>query len=359
MAKLSELSYLAIFKDLLKDPDRKSIFRIIYELFYLLIIYREIPVHYFSRFLFKKQITNIKDYLPNKFLGAKITPNFNDQNVKEVLDNKLFFDFYYSQFNITLPRILMYNYRKMFIIGKKSIEVNSIQDFTTLLEDLFKQNPSYDSIFIKKTLAGSCGSNIFKLFLHQLIRDTEDIEKFYTQIIKSEFLFQETIKQHHELNILNSSCLNTIRFDTFIDSEGVADIISGYIRMSINNSCVDNISLGGCQVGIDLRTGKLKKFGYTPIRNFGVKVLTEHPVSKIKFEDFNIPYFSQAKELVLKTAICMPGLRLVGWDVAIGESGPVLVEGNSDYDITGNDLVAGGYLANSNFRKVLHEINYL
>ncbi len=359
MAKLSELSYLAIFKDLLKDPDRKSIPRIIYELFYLLIIYREIPVHYFSRFLFKKQITNIKDYLPNKFLGAKITPNFNDQNVKEVLDNKLFFDFYYSQFNITLPRILMYNYRKMFVIGKKSIEVNSIQDFTTLLEDLFKQNPSYDSIFIKKTLAGSGGSNIFKLFLHQLSRDSVDIEDFYTQIIKSEFLFQETIKQHHELNRLNSSCLNTIRFDTFINSEGVADLISGYIRMSINNSWVDNISLGGCQVGIDLQTGKLKKFGYTPIRNFGVKVLTEHPVSKIKFEDFNLPFFSQAKELVLKTANCMPGLRLVGWDVAIGESGPVLVEGNSDYDITGNDLAAGGYLANSTFRKVLHEINYL
>jgi hypothetical protein len=45
--------------------------------------------------------------------------------------------------------------------------------------------------------------------------------------------------------------------------------------------------------------------------------------------------------------------------VAIGESGPILIEGNSDYDITGNDLVDGGYLANTTFRKVLHEINYL
>jgi hypothetical protein len=359
MAKLSELSNVALFKDLLKDPDRKSITRIIYELFYLLIIYREIPVHYFSRYLFKKQITNIKDFLPNKFLGNKITPNFNDQKVKEVLDNKLFFDFYYGQFNITLPKILMYNYRKIFVIGKKSIEVNSIQEFRSLLIDLFQQNPSYDSIFIKKTLAGSCGSNIFKLFLHQLSRDAEEIEEIYTQVIKSEFLFQETVKQHHELNRLNSSCLNTIRFDTFINREGVADLISGYIRMSIRNCYIDNISSGGCQVGIDLQTGKLKKLGYTPIKCFGVKVLKEHPVSKITFENFEIPMFSQAKELVLRTAKYMPGLRLVGWDVAIGETGPVLVEGNSDYDITGNDLVDGGYLANTAFRKVLHEINYL
>jgi hypothetical protein len=55
----------------------------------------------------------------------------------------------------------------------------------------------------------------------------------------------------------------------------------------------------------------------------------------------------------------MPGLRLVGWDVAIGESGPVLIEGNSDYDISGNDLTEGGYLANPRFRKVLHETSYL
>ena len=253
----------------------------------------------------------------------------------------------------------MYNYRQRFVIGRESIEVNSFRDFRALLEDLFRQNPSYDSIFIKKMIAGSCGSNIFKLFLPQLSSDPEDIEEIYTQIIRSEFLFQETVKQHHELNRLNSSCLNTIRFDTFVNSEGVADIISGYIRMSIRNCYVDNISSGGCQVGIDLRTGKLKKFGYTPINFTGVKVLKEHPVTKITFENFEIPMFSQAKELILRTAKYMPGLRLVGWDVGIGESGPILVEGNSDYDITGNDLVDGGYLANTTFRKVLHEINYI
>ena len=55
----------------------------------------------------------------------------------------------------------------------------------------------------------------------------------------------------------------------------------------------------------------------------------------------------------------MPGLRLVGWDVAVGESGPILIEGNSDYIIRGNDFTDEGYLANTTFRKVLHEINYL
>ena len=129
--------------------------------------------------------------------------------------------------------------------------------------------------------------------------------------------------------------------------------------MSICDSHIDNISSGGCQVGIDLQTGKLKKYGYSLIQTVGVEVMTEHPITGTVFEDFSLPYFSQIKELAIKTARLMPGLRLIGWDVAIGESGPILIEGNSDYDLSGNDLADEGYMANNVFRKVLKEISYL
>jgi hypothetical protein len=344
--------------EILKDPDRKPLLRIIFELFNLLFIHKELPVHYFSRYLFKKGTTNIKDYLPGKLI-SKIPPLFNDKKVKEVLDNKLFFDFFYRQFNISIPKILMYNHRKMFVVGNRNIEVNNISDFTVLLEDIFKHNSLYDSIFIKKTCSSASGRNIYKLFLQQLRTDPELIKKIYSEVIRSEFLFQEIIKQHPILNKLNPSSLNTIRFDTFIDCDGNIDIISGFLKMSTNNSPVDNCIEGGYGVGIDLQTGKLKKCGYSKIRISGVKVLTEHPVTKTKFENLSVPFFPQAKELVLKTASLLPELRLIGWDVGIGESGPVLIEGNSDYGINSNDLAYGGYMTNPIFRKVLHEINYL
>jgi hypothetical protein len=50
---------------------------------------------------------------------------------------------------------------------------------------------------------------------------------------------------------------------------------------------------------------------------------------------------------------------LVGWDVAIGVYEPILIEGNSDYDNTGNDLSEGGYRTNAVFKKVLQEYNVL
>jgi hypothetical protein len=145
--------------------------------------------------------------------------------------------------------------------------------------------------------------------------------------------------------------------DTFIDEEGNSDVISAYIRMSTSNSHVDNFNEGGCAVGIVLETGKLKKYGYSSFKNVGVKVLTQHPVTKTVFENYSIPFLPQAKEMVLKAARLIPTLRLIGWDVAIGESGPVLIEGNSNYQISGSDFLNGGYLANKSFRKVLNEFN--
>lgn len=358
MAETKKQGKLKLIRMVYDDPERKPVTKILYELLDLFIVYREIPVHYFSRFLFKKDVKNVKDYLPNKFLGNKISHVFNDRKVKEVLDNKLYFDFYYRQFQITLPKILLYNHNKVFVLGKKYITVNNVKDFIVLLEELFASNFTCDAVLIKKTYASSGGANILKLSKRQLYEDPQTVNEIYASVIKSEFIFQEVVRQHPELNKLNSSCLNTLRMDTFTDRNGNIEIISSFIRMSISNSYIDNISSGGCFVSVDLETGKLKKYGYSMFVTYGPEVHTYHPVTNVVFENFTIPMFNEAKELVLKTASYMPGLRLVGWDVAIGENGPVIIEGNSDYEIRGSDFAFGGYLTNKTFRKVLDEINY-
>lgn len=349
-------SKIELLKDLYKDPDRKPIYKMVTELLSLGQYHRDIPRHYFSRFLFKKNITNIKDYFPDKFLGANIKLYFNDYSIKEVLENKLFFDLFYSQFNIKLPQVLMYNHQNIFILEKQRYEIDSVLDFKGLLKNVFNKNPILESMIIKKTYGSYGGDKIYKFDRSQLITDDlYDITKIYTEIKKTGFLFQETIKQHTELNKLNPSCLNTIRFDTFIDKNGNIDIISSYLRMSINNSYVDNASQGGCFVGINLSNGKLKKMGFTNFSQSGVELLTSHPVTKVKFENFRIPFFEKAKDLVLQAAGYIPGLRLIGWDVGIGESGPILIEGNTWYMARGNDMTVGGYRSNPIFKKLLLE----
>jgi len=358
LTSMKDISNVNLIIQLIKDPERKSLFTIFFECIYLLAIYREMPVHYFSRFLFKKNMSDVKNYLPNKFLGEKISIHLNDQVEKEVLDNKLYFDFYYNQFDISIPKIIMYNFKTLFIYRGKNIEVKNSGEFIKLIDLIFTENPGYESIFIKKTNAGSCGFDTHKLFRCETQTKPLLMDELYRKVTCSGFLFQETVSQSDEINKLNPSCLNTIRIDTYRNN-GSIDVISAYIRMSITNKYIDNISSGGCQVGIDLKSGRLKKYGYAPIKTNGVKVLTEHPVTGIIFENFIIPGFEEVIKTAINAATFSPSLKIVGWDIAIGPQGPVLIEGNSDYDITGNDLVDGGYLANPVFRKVLREIKHL
>ena len=359
MAKLARISKKEYLSQVVHDPDRKSVLKMASDIFSLILYHKRFPKHYFSKYLYKKYITNIKDYYSEEFLYYKLKPFLNEHAVSEVVENKLYFNFFYSQFNISLPKVHMYNHRKMFVNGNEHFEINNVFDFKNKLENIFVQNPSYDSLIVKKTYESNGGDQVFKIYRHQLSTDEDVISKLYFNIIKTGFLFQETVKQHPELNKLNPTSLNTIRFDTFIDKDGKIEIISAYIRMSTNNLHVDNISSGGCQVGIWLDSGKLKRDGFSSYRSSGTHVYTFHPITGIVFEGFIIPLFAEAKELIIKTASYMPGLRLVGWDVAIGETGPVLIEGNSDYAMSGNDMSESGYRTNATFRKILHELNYL
>jgi hypothetical protein len=318
--------------------------------------HKEVPVHYISRYLFKKEVKNIRDYVPNR-LSGEIAPYFNDAKLKQVLDNKLYFNLYYSQFGLKLPEIIAFNHKDVFTCGDSTIYIQDVSGFESYIKDLFQQNPDCDALFLKKIYSSSSGKHVYLIPADHSKIESLKLDEIFKQITSSEFVIQKRIKQHPELERLNPSSLNTLRIDTFVDRDKNIDIISGFLKMSTNGLPVDNNTSGGCGVGIDMNTGKLRRNGYSKIRISGVEILTEHTVTGIKFEGFKVPMFEEAKKLVVKAAVLMPGLRLVGWDVGIGENGPVLVEGNSDYGINSNDLMYGGYLANENFKKILREFN--
>jgi hypothetical protein len=252
----------------------------------------------------------------------------------------------------------MYNHKNVFVIDKTCWQVNSADEFKSALERLIRDN-GLSSLFIKKTYWSYGGDNIFKITANDLTANPSLIEEIYKEVIKTGYLFQDTVKQHESLNALNPSCLNTMRIDTFLDKDGNSEIISAYFKTNIKNSYIDNETNGGCEIPIDLATGKLQKYGHLTLKYNGLNILTRHPVTNVVFENFQIPYFTEAQELVLKVASYVPNLRLMGWDVAIAEDGPVLIEGNSDYNISASDLAYHGYRRNKVFQKVLKEINLL
>jgi hypothetical protein len=351
-------SNASLLKEIVNDPDRKNFTDILREFLSLTFYYRELPLHYFSRYLYKKDINNVKDYFPTGFL-SKIPHVFNEKLAKHVLDDKLFFSLFYGRYGISLPRLIAFNNKNFFTVGEKTTVIKNVGDFKDVMMELFRQNPSCNTFFIKKTYASSGGKNIYILSAGDLVSDDHSIGGIYSDIVSSAFVFHERVRQHAEMNRLNPASLNTIRFDTFTDKEGNTEIISGILKMSTTNVPVDNLSTGGCGVGVDLDAGRLRKTGFGKMKLYGARVLTEHPVTRVRFEGFSIPYLKEAIEMVVRAATLMPALRLVGWDVGISEDGPVLIEGNSDYGISANDQMYGGYRKNEIFKKVLHELEQL
>jgi hypothetical protein len=358
MTSIAKSKTRLLFDLLINKKDRKSLIKIFSELIQLFILHRRNPSYYFGRHLYRSNRTNIRDYIPNKLLWS-MDPVFNEAALIPVLDNKLFFNYYYGSLNINIPKILIFNHGKQFVVNNESVEVKDSAAFENIVGDLVKNKSNSASVFIKKTYSSYGGANTYRISTDQLPLSKSKWDELYKTISCSAYLFQETIRQHPQLNVINPSCINTIRFDTFIDEKGNVEIMSAYLRTSSNNLHADNGSLGGCLVGIELETGKLKNVGYTSFTKAGGKILTEHPVTKIVFEDFAIPYFEESKKLVIRAAGLIPGLRLIGWDVATGITGPILVEGNCGYDISINDLAFGGYARNQVFMKALNEFKRL
>ena len=60
-----------------------------------------------------------------------------------------------------------------------------------------------------------------------------------------------------------------------------------------------------------------------------------HPTTKVPFVGFQIPYYKEAIEMCIEASKVIPEVAFVGFDIAISENGPVIVEGNElpGYDV--------------------------
>jgi len=341
------------FRVVVKEKNRKPILTLIRECLSLWIRYGSFPMHYFSRYLYIRGKNNIEDYVPNKILYS-LWPRFNDEKLIPLLSNKLIFFYYFAAIRINTIEILAYNINHFFYAGNDPELLKDAGQFGDFLLKVMSRLKN-KSVYIKKTINSLGGKNIYKIDEGDLPLGNKRKEEIFNTLTQSGYIIQETIKQHPLLEKLNQSCVNTLRIDTFLRKDGTAGVISAYLRYGISGAIVDNTSSGGAQVSIDLHTGRLDKYGYATISDGEGRIYERHPDSGIVFDGYTIPFFAEALDLVRNAAQRIPGLRLVGWDVGITENGPVLIEGNHDYDMTGTDLALYGSLKNPLFREIFQE----
>lgn len=145
--------------------------------------------------------------------------------------------------------------------------------------------------------------------------------------IKNYDLAEEYVVQHSDLMKLSPSGLNTIRVITQL-CDGVVDILGARLRISVN-SPVDNMAAGNLAAWVDVDTGVVMGPGvFSDITKEDVSI---HPVTGQQITCFIVPEWNKVIDLARNTAKYIPDNRSVGWDIAITEDGPELIEGNHNW----------------------------
>lgn len=225
----------------------------------------------------------------------EIVRRFNDKDSFHIFENK---DEFYTTFDKFIKRDWL------------KLNENNQEEFVNFL----KENKQ----IIVKPIDGEGGKGVEK---YKYTNDKDAIKLFKQLLEKKQLIVEQCILQNKELNKLYDKSVNSLRMFTFYrDSKSY--FLQAVLKIG-NGGVVDNFSSGGMYTYVN-------EDGYVYVEAIDREdnIFNEHPISKTKIVGFKVPMFKEAVELVKEAAKLVPQIGYVGWDVAIGENEPIIIEGN-------------------------------
>ena len=262
-----------------------------------------ISFHEYYYYGFYNKPKNLRAEYASMGFMYKYQKKMNPQEKRKMLSDKNLFDKAFAEF---MHRDMM------------NPIVGTIEEISTFID-------GREKVVLKSSQGG--GGKYIKIFnLKQ--------ENVNAQVLKDEAvahhydIMEEFVQQHEDLQRLSPNSLNTVRFITQLKNDGTVDVVGASLRMGILKN-TDNLSSGGITCKIDVETGKLDSKGYA--FDITQPLCEVHPVSGIALVGFQVPHWDKVKAMCIKAASKYDDNKSVGWDVAIKQDGPLLIEGNHDW----------------------------
>lgn len=210
-------------------------------------------------------------------------------------------------------------------------EVKDLSDYAKFLELAFMSK----DLFFKPNF--SCrGSGIFAAHIENETDAKHCFDKMMSE--GGAWLVEQRIVQNEEMAKWNDSCVNTIRYYSFLDNMGNYSVMPHAFRTGRRGSVVDNACRGGIFAVVNPDTGVICTKG---IDHKG-RYYDAHPDSGIVFKGWQVPFWKELCSIVKEAhENCLPNHHYIGWDWALSEEGWVLVEANWGQMIPQNSLKCG------------------
>jgi hypothetical protein len=141
------------------------------------------------------------------------------------------------------------------------------------------------------------------------------------------WIVQRRLSSHSALRPLALGALSTARITTILNEAGEPEPVSAVLRLASDPAAqVDNMKAGGLLAPIDLTSGALG----LACKGYGGGDYRTHPVTGATITGFMLPDWEAAKALAVRAhATAFGDYALIGWDVGLTPTGPMLVEGNA------------------------------
>lgn len=170
------------------------------------------------------------------------------------------------------------------------------------------------------------------------------------------WIFQQPLVPHHAIRELtHSDKISGLRIHTFLAPDRT-EIIRAIFKINVGKRDSDNFShgrSGNMLAAIDIATGKVQRV----VSGIGVsqRIDPPHPQSGRSMVGFEIPYWRQVVEMVREAQAAFHGYICPGWDIAVCDDGPRILEVNAFGDIDLSQHACRTGFVDSQFMSLMRE----
>lgn len=334
--RLKEFKRLLTNKDIVNGASyfpeyadkRKSRIRIWFDQFWNILKYGDVNDFYYLYGFDIKGLRNEKEYVDYATFRTRreLLMHKSTNPQVSILRDKFFFSIVSNALGFRSPKTIA-------IINKEEVYLFETKQTITLTD--FINTHNVDSYV--KLIDGECANGVFQVQIKEgtIVIDgkNQSIEDFKEKIKSGKFLVQERIYQHEEMSAIFPKATNSVRLTSLYDKKSNDVIIlPSFLKMGLGDMTVDNWAIGGLIVGLDVETGKLREWAYYK-PGYGKKTQV-HPDTGVVFKDYEVPFFSETKEMIRKFHMQLKEVHSIGWDITITPNGPCIIEGNDNWEIS-------------------------
>ncbi len=198
--------------------------------------------------------------------------------------------------------------------------------------------------YFVKSLGGAHGKNAFSLeggndrwSYRGGVGSLTDLSEYCDSIFGGDggWVLQPKIVSHRDLHQISSDkALSTLRVVTCL-VESKAHILYAVLKIANGKAAVDNFAggeNGNMLAPINVESGVLGPARGSARQDWPeIGKIFVHPATGVRIEGMVVPFWEEVRLLMARAQESLPQLPSLGWDVAVTDDGPLIIEANSNY----------------------------